>query len=122
MPLVTPAILAGTLLAFVNAIALFGSQAIIGLPARIFTLPTRIYALFDFPPQYGLASALSLTGFEDQPTTGQVTGTDVEVVLGQDFKSVTAPANTAASTTSTLPAAAAGVPVTSPTAGDPAAC
>ena len=60
MPLVTPAILAGTLLAFVNAIALFGSQAIIGLPARIFTLPTRIYALFDFPPQYGLASALSL--------------------------------------------------------------
>lgn len=60
LPLVAPAILAGTLLAFVNAIALFGSQAIIGLPARIFTLPTRIYALFDFPPQYGLASAVSL--------------------------------------------------------------
>ncbi len=60
LPLVAPAILAGTLLAFVNAIALFGSQAIIGLPARIFTLPTRIYALFDFPPQYGLASALSI--------------------------------------------------------------
>ena len=59
-PLVAPAILSGTLLAFVNAIALFGSQAIIGLPARIFTLPTRIYALFDYPPQYGLASALSL--------------------------------------------------------------
>jgi iron(III) transport system permease protein len=60
LPLVAPAILAGTLLAFVNAIALFGSQAIIGLPGRIVTLPTRIYALFDFPPQYGLASALSL--------------------------------------------------------------
>lgn len=60
LPLVAPAILAGTLLAFVNAIALFGSQAIIGLPARIFTLPTRIYALFDYPPQYGLASAVSL--------------------------------------------------------------
>ena len=55
-----PAILAGALVAFVNAIALFGSQAIIGLPGRIFTLPTRIYALFDHPPQYGLASALSL--------------------------------------------------------------
>ena len=53
-PLVLPAILSGTLLAFVNAIALFGSQAIIGLPARIVTLPTRIYALFDFPPEYGL--------------------------------------------------------------------
>jgi iron(III) transport system permease protein len=48
------------LLAFVNAIALFGSQAIIGLPGRIVTLPTRIYALFDYPPEYGLASALSL--------------------------------------------------------------
>jgi iron(III) transport system permease protein len=59
-PLVAPAILAGALIAFVNAIALFGSQAIIGLPGRIFTLPTRIYALFDHPPQYGLASALSL--------------------------------------------------------------
>ncbi len=59
-PLVAPAILSGALIAFVNAIALFGSQAIVGLPARIFTLPTRIYALFDYPPQYGLASALSL--------------------------------------------------------------
>jgi iron(III) transport system permease protein len=59
-PLVAPAILSGTLLAFVNAITLFGSQAIIGLPGRIVTLPTRIYALFDYPPEYGLASALSL--------------------------------------------------------------
>jgi iron(III) transport system permease protein len=59
-PLVAPAVLSGTLLGFVNAIALFGSQAIIGLPGRIVTLPTRIYALFDYPPEYGLASALSL--------------------------------------------------------------
>ncbi len=59
-PLVAPAVLSGTLMAFVNAIALFGSQAIIGLPGRIVTLPTRIYSLFDDPPQYGLASALSL--------------------------------------------------------------
>jgi iron(III) transport system permease protein len=60
LPLIAPAVLAGTLLAFVNAIALFGSQAILGLPGRIVTLPTRIYALFDYPPRYGLASALSL--------------------------------------------------------------
>ena len=59
-PLVAPAVLSGALLAFVNAIALFGSQAIIGLPGRVFTLPTRIYTLFDYPPQYGLASALSI--------------------------------------------------------------
>ena len=60
LPLVAPAVLSGALIAFVNAIALFGSQAIIGLPGRVYTLPTRIYALFDYPPQYGLASALSL--------------------------------------------------------------
>lgn len=59
-PLVAPAVLSGALIAFVNAIALFGSQAIIGLPGRVFTLPTRIYALFDYPPQFGLASAMSL--------------------------------------------------------------
>ena len=59
-PLVAPAVLSGTLLGFVNAIALFGSQAIIGLPGRIVTLPTRIYGLFNYPPEYGLASALSL--------------------------------------------------------------
>jgi iron(III) transport system permease protein len=59
-PPVAPAVLSGALVAFVNAIALFGSQAIVGLPGRVFTLPTRIYALFDYPPQYGLASALSL--------------------------------------------------------------
>lgn len=60
LPLVAAAVLSGALIAFVNAIALFGSQAIIGLPGRVFTLPTRIYALFDYPPQYGLASAMSL--------------------------------------------------------------
>lgn len=60
MPLVAPAILAGALLAFVNSIALFGSQAILGLPARIYTLPTRIYALFVYPPKYELASALAV--------------------------------------------------------------
>ncbi len=60
LPLVAPAVLSGALLAFVNAIALFGSQAIIGLPGRVFTLPTRIYALFNYPPEYGMASALSV--------------------------------------------------------------
>src|SRR5437667_8068163 len=41
-PLVAPAVLSGALVAFANAIALFGSQAIVGLPGRVFTLPTRI--------------------------------------------------------------------------------
>lgn len=59
-PLVAPAIFSGALLSFVHSIALFGSQAILGLPGRVVTLPTRLYSLFDFPAQYGLASALSL--------------------------------------------------------------
>ena len=60
IPLVAPAVLSGVLLSFVNAISLFGSQAVVGLPGHIVTLPTRIYSLFDFPPEYGPASALSL--------------------------------------------------------------
>src|SRR5439155_2205694 len=55
-PLIAPAILSGTLLSFVNAIALFGSQAIIGLPGRIVTLPTSIYSLLDYPSEHVLAT------------------------------------------------------------------
>lgn len=60
LPLVAPAILSGSLIAFLTAISLFGSQAIVGLPGRIMTLPTLIFSLFSYPAQYGLASALSL--------------------------------------------------------------
>ena len=59
-PLVLPALLASTLLVFVHSLALFGSHAILGLPVQIYTLPTRIYALFSFPPDYGAATALSM--------------------------------------------------------------
>src|SRR5438445_321805 len=62
-PLVAPAVLSGALVAFVNAIALFGSQAIVGLPGRVVTLPTRIYALFDYPPYLTLmAVSISKSG------------------------------------------------------------
>jgi len=59
-PLVTPALLASALLVFVQSLALFGSHAILGLPVQIYTLPTRIYSLFAFPPDYGAATALSM--------------------------------------------------------------
>lgn len=49
-----------------------------------------------------------------------VTGTDVEALLGQDFKAVTTPSTSVAPTT--LPAAAAGVSAPSPAPGDPSAC
>lgn len=60
LPLVAPGILAGALLAFVDSIALFGIQAILGIPRGIHTLPTKIYALFGHPPQLELASALGM--------------------------------------------------------------
>jgi iron(III) transport system permease protein len=61
LPLVAPAITGGALLAAVDSLALFGPQAIIGTPARIVFLPTRVYATIGgYPPRWGEAAALSL--------------------------------------------------------------
>lgn len=57
VPLVLPAILAGALVAFLQAMNNFGSPAIIALPAGFHTITTRIWALFQYPPQPGLAAA-----------------------------------------------------------------
>jgi iron(III) transport system permease protein len=61
LPLVAPAITGGALLSAIDSLALFGPQAIIGTPARIVFLPTRIYATIgSYPPRWAEASALSL--------------------------------------------------------------
>ncbi len=61
LPLVAPAITGGALLAAIDSLALFGPQAIIGMPAQIVFLPTRIYAtIASYPPRWSEASALSL--------------------------------------------------------------
>ena len=61
LPLAAPAITGGALLAAVDSMALFGPQAIIGLPARLVFLPTRIYGVLGaYPPRYAEASSLSL--------------------------------------------------------------
>ncbi|MFI4981414.1 MAG: ABC transporter permease, partial [Nevskiales bacterium] len=61
LPLVAPAITGGALLAAVDSMALFGPQAILGLPAQVVYLPTRIYAgMTSYPPRIAEASALSL--------------------------------------------------------------
>lgn len=60
LPLVAPAITAGLLLAGINSMALFGSQAFLGTPARIEFLPTRVFALLQrIPPLFPEASALA---------------------------------------------------------------
>jgi len=60
MPLVTPALLAGFLIAFLQSMTLFGVPAILALPSGIDTMTTKIWSLFQFPPQLGLAAAASV--------------------------------------------------------------
>lgn len=60
LPLVVPALLAGFLIAFLQSMTLFGTPAILALPAGINTMTTKIWSLFQFPPQLGLAAAVSL--------------------------------------------------------------
>src|SRR5215813_13748291 len=60
IPLVLPALLAGALVAFLQAMTLFGSPAILALPAGFHTMTTKIWSLFQFPPKPELAAAASL--------------------------------------------------------------
>jgi iron(III) transport system permease protein len=60
LPLVVPALLAGFLVAFLQSMTLFGTPAILALPAGVDTMTTKIWSLFQFPPQLGLAAAASL--------------------------------------------------------------
>ncbi len=57
LPLVLPAILAGTLVAFLQALTMFGTPAILAMPAGFHTLTTRIWSLFQYPPRLHLAAA-----------------------------------------------------------------
>jgi iron(III) transport system permease protein len=60
VPLVLPAILAGGMVAFLQAMTLFGSPAILALPAGFHTLTTKIWSFFQYPPKPGLAAAAAL--------------------------------------------------------------
>ena len=60
IPLAVPALLAGILVAFLQAMILFGSPAILALPAGFHTMTTKIWSLFQYPPKPELAAAASL--------------------------------------------------------------
>ena len=60
VPLALPTLLAGALVAFLQALNLFGSPAILAIPAGFHTLTTKIWSLFQFPPKPELASAAAL--------------------------------------------------------------
>src|SRR5262245_34749886 len=55
IPLALPA-----LVAFLQAMTLFGSPAILAIPAGFHTMTTKIWSLFNYPPKAELAAAASL--------------------------------------------------------------
>lgn len=60
LPMVLPAMLAGALVAFLQALTMFGSPAILALPAGFHVITTKIWSLFQFPQRLGLAAATAL--------------------------------------------------------------
>jgi iron(III) transport system permease protein len=60
LPLAAPALVAGFLVAFLQSMTLFGPAAVLALPAGVDVMTTKIWSLFQFPPQLGVAAAASL--------------------------------------------------------------
>jgi len=60
LPLVLPAILGAFILVFLEAIALFGSPALLALPGRFHVVTTQLWQFFEFPPKIGVASAYAM--------------------------------------------------------------
>ena len=60
LPLALPALLAGFLVAFLQSMTLFGTPAILAMPAGVEVITTKVWSLFQFPPRLGLAAAASL--------------------------------------------------------------
>ena len=60
LPLVWPTILAGIILVFLETIALFGTPAIIGIPARINVVTTQLWQFFEHPVRAEVAAAYAM--------------------------------------------------------------
>jgi len=60
IPLALPALVAGALVAFLEAMTQFGTPAILAMPAGFHTMTTKIWSLFQFPAKPELAAAASL--------------------------------------------------------------
>lgn len=60
LPMVLPAILSGFILAVLQALALFGSPAILALPAGFHTVTTQLWSFFQYPPRVEMAAAFSM--------------------------------------------------------------
>ncbi len=60
LPLAMPAMLGAFILVFLEAIALFGSPALLALPGRFHVVTTQLWEFFEYPPQVGVAAAYAM--------------------------------------------------------------
>src|SRR5665213_599642 len=60
LPLAWPSIIGSAILVFLEAVALFGPPAIIGIPARINVAATQLWQFFEFPVRVEVAAAFSM--------------------------------------------------------------
>ncbi len=60
LPLVLPAILGGAIITFLDTMALFGTPAIIALPARINVMTLQLWQFFEFPVRAEAAAAYAI--------------------------------------------------------------
>ncbi len=60
LPLVMPAILAGSIIVFLDTVALFGTPAVIALPARLNIMTLQLWQFFEFPVRAETAAAYAV--------------------------------------------------------------
>jgi iron(III) transport system permease protein len=60
LPLVMPALIAGFIMAFLEAIADLGAPLLLAVPARFQVITTQIFQFFEFPSRVEVAAAFSL--------------------------------------------------------------
>ncbi|MDB5361642.1 MAG: transporter substrate-binding protein [Rhodospirillales bacterium] len=60
LPLVLPAILGGSIIVFLDTVALFGTPAVIALPARINIMTLQLWQFFEFPVRAEAAAAYAV--------------------------------------------------------------
>ena len=65
MPMIAPIVLGASFFSFIRAMDAFEVPVLLGLPAKVFVFGNRIYAAieYDFPINYGLATALGASFF-----------------------------------------------------------
>ena len=60
LPLVLPAILGGAIVSFLDAIALFGTPALIAIPGHFSVMTTQLWNFFEYPVRVEVAAAYSV--------------------------------------------------------------